>query len=232
MTETFRRITGVSGLTFVVVFVIANIASGEPSRGATKEEIAKYMSSHQTSNEVLGALAMLVSAILALFVVGVWVQLRYGRSDSSRAWPAAALVGGIVMAGNLAFVGGSIASMGRLGDSLANQPILAQTVFTSYQGTAAAIVPFIALLLVGSGMATLESGAFPTWTAWLAFLGSALNIVLLVQSFWPGPVLDGVGIVQAVVTLGYFAIIAIYMLLPERQPMAFGAPVSGAAKTS
>lgn len=221
MTDTFRRISAVSGLTFVVVFLVANLSSGEPSRTATTGEITKYLAGHQTSNEVLGALAMLISGIFALFVVGAWAVLRSGQRDEGRAWPAVALVGGIVMAVNLAFLGATIAAEGRLGDGLAGQPILAQTVFISEQMFATSIVPFIALFLLGLGAATLESGALPRWTAWLAFLGSALNLVLLVQTLWPGPVLDGIGIVQALVTLGYIAIVAIYMLLPQRQPMPF-----------
>lgn len=230
MTEMFKRIAGVSGLTFVVVFVIANIASGEPARTATGEEIAKYLSGHQTSNEVLGSLAMLISGVFAVFVVGVWTLLRSSQRDGGRAWPGVALVGGMGMAVNLALLGGAIAGEGRLGGSLATQPILAQTVFISEQMLATAIVPFIALFLLGVGVSTVESRAFPIWLAWLAFLGSALNVVLLAQSLWPGPVLDGVGIVQALATLGCIAIVAIYMLLPQRQPMAFGAQASGAAK--
>jgi Zn-dependent protease len=230
MTEMFRRISGVCGLTFVVVFVIANVASGEPSRTATKEEITKFLSGHQTSNEVFGALAMLISGVFAIFAVGLWTLLRTSQRNGDRAWPATAFVGGIVMAVELALLGASIGALGRLGDSLSTQPILAQTIFTSYQMVSTSILPFIALFLLGIGMATLESRAFPTWTAWLAFLGAALNVVLVVQSLWPGPVLDGIGIVQALVSIGYIAIISIYMLLPQRQPVAFGAPASGAAQ--
>lgn len=228
MTDMFRRISGISGLTFVVVFVVGNIVSAEPTRTATRQEIARYLAGHQTSNEVLGALLMLVSGIFALFVVGLWALLRFRQRDEGRAWPVAALVGGVVMAVNLAFLGASIAAEGRLGDSLASQPILAQTVFVSTQMLETAIVPFIALFLLGLGVATLESGALPTWTAWLAFLGAALSVVLLVQSLWPGPVLEGVGIVHAIVVIGYMAIVAIYMLLTQRRPMTLGARATGA----
>ena len=104
----------------------------------------------------------------------------------------------------MAFLGASIAAEGRLGDSLGGQPILAQTVFISEQMMSTAIVPFIGLFTLGIGMATLEAGALPTWTAWLGFLGATLSVVLLVQTLWPGPVLDGIGIVHALVVLGFF----------------------------
>ena len=229
MTTTFRRISGICGLTFVVLFVIANLVPGEPTRTATKEEIAKYLAGHQTPNEFFGALAMLLSGIFALFAVGVWALLRSSQKDEGRAWPVTALVGGVVMAVNLAFLGASIAAEGRLGDSLGGQPILAQTVFIFEQMMSTAIVPFIGLFTLGIGIATLESGALPTWTAWLGFLGAALSVVLLVQTLWPGPVLDGIGIVHALVVLGFFAIVAIYMLLPQRRPMTFGARTTGAS---
>jgi hypothetical protein len=228
----FRRISGVCGLTFAVVFVIANLVSGEPTRTATKEEIARYLGGHQVSNEVGGALAMLISGVFALYAVGVWALLRSRQRDEGRAWPVVALVGGIVMTVNLALVGAFIAAFGRLGDSLSTQPILAQTVFTSYQLLATSIVPFIAIFLLGIGMATLESRAFPTWTAWLAFLGAALSIVLLAQSLWPGPVLDGIGIVHALVSVAVIAIVAIYMLLPQRNQVAYSAQGSRAPKAT
>lgn len=229
MTDTFRRISAVSGLMFVVVFVVTTLTSSEPSRTATREQITKYLAGHQTSNEFGGALVMLISGILALFVVGAWALMRSNQPDSGRAWPVVALVGGIVMVVNLAFLGAAIAAEGQLGDGLAGQPILAQTLFTSEQMLGTAIDPFIALFLLGLGAATLESGALPRWTAWIAFLGSALNVVLLVQALWPGPVLDGIGIVQALVTLGYMAIVAIYMLLPQRQPMPFARTIGAKA---
>jgi hypothetical protein len=211
----FRRISGASGLAFVLIFAFSQFTSGEPSRTATKEEITRFVASHQTSNEVGGALLMLVSGIFALFVVGVWSLVRSSQRDSNPGWPTTGLVGGIVMAVNLAFVGATVAAVGRLGDSLASQPILAQTVVISGQTLGTSILPFIALFLLGLGVATLESGGLPAWTAWLAFLGAALSVVLLLQLLYPGPVLDGVGIVQALVVVGWMAIIGVMMVLPQ-----------------
>src|ERR1700674_1939671 len=214
----FWRIGGLSGLTFVVVFGIIQVTSGEPSRAATKPEITRYLAGHQTSNEVFGVLALLLSGFVVLFAVAVWALLHSGPKDLSPTWPMIGLVGGVVMAVNLALLGATFAAEGSLGDKLATQPVLAQTVFTSEQTLGTAIFPFIALLLLGMGMATLESKALPVWSAWLAFAGAVLSVVLTLQLVFPGSVLDVVGAAHALVTLGWIAIVSIYMLLP--QPLA------------
>lgn len=215
----FKRVGGLSGLAFVVLFGISLFTSGEPSRTATQQEITRYLADNPTAKEVGGVLALLVSGFVALFAIGVWSWLGSSRKDGSTAWPMAGLVGGLIMAVNLDLLGASIAAQGWLGDKLASQPVLAQTVFVSEQTLATAIFPFIALLLLGMGMATLESEALPAWSAWLAFAGAALSVVLTLQLVFPGPVLDVVGAAHAVLTLGWIAIASIYMLLPQRVPM-------------
>jgi hypothetical protein len=214
----FWRIGGLSGLTFVVVFGIIQVTSGEPSRTANQQEITRYLAGHQTSNEVYGVLALLLSVFVALFAVAVWTLLHSSRKDLSPTWPMAGLVGGVAMAVNLAFLGATFAAEGSLGDKLATQPVLAQTVFTSEQTLGTAIFPFIALLLIGMGMATIESKALPVWSAWLAFAGGALSIVLTLQLVFPGSVIEVVGAAHALITLGWIAIVSIYMLRP--QPLA------------
>jgi hypothetical protein len=215
----FWRIGGLCGLAFVVVFAIIQITSGEPSRTATQDEITRYLAGHQTSTEVFGVLALLLGGLVALFAIGIWSYLHSRRKDLSPAWPMTALVGGVVMAVNLALLGATFGAEGWLGDKLATQPVLAQTVFISEQTLATAILPFIALLLLGAGMATIESEALPVWSAWLAFTGAVLSIVLTLQLVFPGSVLDVVGAVHALVTLGWIAVVSIYMLLPQRQAM-------------
>src|SRR5256885_15809898 len=118
----FWRLSGLSGLAFVILFGAAQFTSVEPNRTASAEEITRYFASHQTSNEVGGMLTGLVSALLAIFAIGVWSLLRSGR-DASPAWPMTALVGGAVMAVNLAFLGAAVAAQGLLGDKLATQPV-------------------------------------------------------------------------------------------------------------
>jgi hypothetical protein len=221
----FRRLSGLSGLAFVVVFGGIQFTSAEPSRTASQEEITRYLAGHQTSNEVGGVLAVLVSGFLALFAIGVWTLLRSSR-DAGPAWPMTALVGGVVMSVNLAFLGASIAAQGLLGDKLAAQPVLAQAVFVSEQTLGTAILPFIALLLLGAGMAALESGAMPAWTAWLAFAGAALSVVLTLQLAYAGPVLVAVGVVHALAAIGWIAVASVYLLLPERRAMVASAGIA------
>jgi hypothetical protein len=216
----FKRVGGLSGLAFVILFGISLFTSGEPSRTATQQEITRYLASNQTAQEVGGVLALLVSGFVALFAIGVWSWLGSSRRDGSAAWPMTGLVGGIVMAVNLAFLGAIVAGEGWLGDKLSTQPVLAQTVFTLEQTFAAAILPFIALLLIGMGVASLESRALPVWSAWMAFAGAVLSVVLTLQLVFPGSsVLNAVGVVHALVVLGWIAIVSIYMLLPQRVPM-------------
>src|SRR2546425_11377413 len=107
----FRRLSGLSGLAFVVVFGGFHFTSGEPSRSASQEEITRYLAGHQTSNEVGGVLAVLMSGFLALFAIGVWTLLRPGR-DAGPPWPMTALGGGIAVAVNLALLGAPIPAQG------------------------------------------------------------------------------------------------------------------------
>jgi hypothetical protein len=215
----FNRVGGLYGLAFVILFGISQFTSGEPSRTATQQEITRYLANNQTAKEVGGVLALLVSGFVVLFAIGVWSWLRSSRKDGSTAWRMTGLVGGVLMAVNFDILGASIAAQGWLGDKLATQPVLAQTIFISEQTLATAIFPFIALLLLGMGMATLESEALPAWSSWLAFAGAALSVVLTLQLVFQGPVLDVVGAAHALLTLGWIAIASIYMLLPQRVPM-------------
>ena len=89
-----------------------------------------------------------------------------------------------------------------------------------------AILPFIALLLLGAGMAALESGAMPAWTAWLAFAGAALSVVLTLQLAYAGPVLVAVGVVHALAAIGWIAVASVYLLLPERRAMVASAGIA------
>src|SRR2546427_8279687 len=93
----FRRFTGLTGLAFVVVFGGIQFTSGEPSRSASQEEITRYLAGHQTSNEVSGVLAVLVSGFLALFAIGVWT-LFPSRPCPGVAWPMTAPAGGVLEA--------------------------------------------------------------------------------------------------------------------------------------
>src|SRR3989441_12342824 len=111
----FKRLSGLSGLAFVVVFGGIQFTSGEPSRSASQEEITRYLAGHQTSNEVSGVLAVLVSGFLALFAIGVWTLVRSGRG-AGNAWPMTARGGGGGIAVNLAFLGASIAARGLIRD--------------------------------------------------------------------------------------------------------------------
>src|SRR2546428_13178193 len=88
----FRRFSGLSGLAFVVVFGGIQFTSGEPSRSASQEEITRYLAGHQTSNEVSGVLAVLVSGFLALFAIGVWALFR-PRPEARTARTMTGLVG-------------------------------------------------------------------------------------------------------------------------------------------
>src|SRR2546422_5440826 len=110
----FRRFSGLSGLAFVVVFGGIQFTSGEPSRSASQEEITRYLAGHQTSNEVSGVLAVLVSGFLALFAIGVLTLFR-SRRDAGPPLPMTALVGGGVMSRNGSFLGAPVARQGLLG---------------------------------------------------------------------------------------------------------------------
>src|SRR3989442_12232641 len=103
----FRRLSGLSGLAFVVVFGGIQFTSGEPSRSASQEEITRYLAGHQTSNEVGGVLAVLVSGFLALFAIGVGA-LFPSRRGPGPALPMTALGGRVLVSRNLAFPGASM----------------------------------------------------------------------------------------------------------------------------
>jgi hypothetical protein len=64
-------------------------------------------------------------------------------------------------------------------------------------------------------MATLESKTLPVWSAWLAFAGAVLSVVLTLQLLFPGSFLALVGAAHALVTLGWIVVVSIYMLLPH-----------------
>jgi hypothetical protein len=178
MTDNPWRIAGISGILFVVLFIVGGGFSGDvPTYDEGGEEIAAWFA--ENSEEYLvGDFITGLGFVLFyfLFLGGLYAKLRAAEGDPaifSRAaliggilFPVAGLAGGIPLAG-LALLEGDV--------SPDVAELAAATAFHGFTAAGAGS----AIIMGAAGILIIRTGAFWTWLGWLAV---ALALVAIVGS--------------------------------------------------
>src|SRR3954470_16856897 len=173
-TDRVNRLLPLTGVLFVVVFVVANVITGStPDENSSAQKVFSYWHDHQgvqTASAFLGAFAV----VPFIFFAGT---LRSAlRSTESEGVPFATIAfgGAIVTA-----AAGALDSMLRLAAASAADNGAVGAVYTLNQLNAYDWLPVVAglsVMLIASGLGGLMTHALPKWLSWaglvigLAFL--------------------------------------------------------------
>ena len=161
-----RRIAGIAALGYVAGVSIENMELLEaPTLGSPAADIRAHYADHALSvvTSVAGAAALVSYSV---FVAALFGVLR-ARERPGEAWSAVALVGGI--GGPMLAAAGLAASsviVAHPGVGLSDDVIGALSDFNLQARIVSGL--FVALFLVGVGVAALRSGALPAALAWVA----------------------------------------------------------------
>jgi hypothetical protein len=161
-----RRIAGIAALGYVAGVSIENMELIEaPTLGSSAADIRAHYADHALAvvTSVAGAAALV---FYAAFVAALFGIVR-ARERPGEAWSAVALVGGI--GGPMLAAAGLAASsiiVAEPGASLSDDVIGALSDFSLQVRIVSGL--FVALFLVGIGVAAVRSGALPASLAWAA----------------------------------------------------------------
>jgi len=215
-----RRIAGAAGLAYVAGVGIENMeVLTAPTLGSPIADIRAYYGDQAFAvvTSFAGALGLLFYALFAASLFG----LMRGEDRRGDPWAVAALVGGI---GGPALAGMGLAANAVLvansGTGLTDD--LTRTLFDLYLTTRMVSGVFVALFLVGTGIAALRTNALPRWLARAACaIGAAVAFSPLAAFTGERALEVAVGIVFAAQTLWIFATGLWLALAEDAPPLVF-----------
>jgi len=161
-----RRIAGVAGLGYFLGVAIENMeVLGAPTLGSPADEIRA-----QYADEAFGVVTGFAGALALLFYV-VFVVALFGllreREQEGEGWALIGLVGGV--AGPVVAAAGLAADATLIANGGAgfSGPVV-EALLDFYLSARMVSGLFVALFLLGVGVAALRSGVLPRWLAWAA----------------------------------------------------------------
>jgi hypothetical protein len=167
-TNRAQRLLPLTGILFVVVFVIANAITGSmPDQDASAQKVVSYWDDHQgvqTAAAFLGALAV----VAFVFFAGTLRSALRASEPDGVPYSAIAFGGAIVTAG-----AGAADSMLRLAAASAADNGAASAVYTLNQLNAFDWLPVVAglsVMFIASGLGGLRTLALPKWLCWIALV--------------------------------------------------------------
>lgn len=171
------RLVPLSGVAAVALVVAAGVIGGEtPGTDASLDEVVSYYSDHETGLAIGSALLGLGAFFFLLFSTTVAGLLRRAQGESGGS-SALSFAGGIVFTVGLTIFAGLNFAAADVVDDV--EPVVVQTLnalgsdmfFTVAVGTGA--------FLLGTGIATLKTGALPKWLGWAAIVIGIIAITPL-----------------------------------------------------
>jgi hypothetical protein len=170
-----------SGIAFIVVAIVGFAIGGEPpsAGSSTPEEIVSHYVDNDTEVFTGGALTGLAAALLVFFGATLSGAFRHG--SASKILPSVVLAGATMMAIGLAIDGMISIALADKADEI--EPTSVETLQALWDNDFLPIAVGNLLLLGGSGLAILRSGALPRWLGWAALV---LAVVALTPVFWIG----------------------------------------------
>lgn len=169
-----KQLVPLSGVAAVALMIVAFIVGGEtPEADASLNEVVSYYSEHDTELQIASALLALGGFFFLIFSTTVAGVLRRAQGESGGS-SALGFAGGIVfVVGVTIFAGLGFTAADVVGDV---DPTVVQALnalssdmfFTVAVGTGA--------FLLGTGIATLKTGALPSWLGWAAVVIGVIAI--------------------------------------------------------
>lgn len=196
-----ERIGALSGVAFIVAFIIGQVASGD-SNSPNPDDPAAVIATYLTQNAVDQDLSISVS-LFAIACLIVFVS--YLRQVIQRAEGVPSFLSGITWAGGLLFAGTMLASLsieiassvlGAYGDDTQ----VAKTLYVLSWDFVYVFGPPLAALVGATSTAGLMYGVVPRWLCWS---GIPLAAILLTPLMFVGLVLSIIWLAALSVTLTF-----------------------------
>jgi hypothetical protein len=190
-----RRVAGTAGVGYAVGVGVENMdVLSAPRVGSSVTDVRAAFA--DGSQALLGAVAGVLALVLfVVFAVGLHRTLSAGRG-----WALAGLVGGIL--GSLSAGVGVVTDAVLVGRAAHLPDDAVRGLFEVHPRLQLVAGPFVAVFLLGSGIAGLRTGALPPW---LARAGCVLGVPLVLAPLALSDA-DGIGSVMATVGFGLFSL--------------------------
>jgi hypothetical protein len=171
---TARRLVPLSGVVTVAALFAAFAIPGEtPDTDAPLAEVVSYYVKHDSDMQLAGGLIALGAVFFVFFSTNVAGLLRRAQGDAGGS-SALSFAGGILFAvGALIFAG--------IGFTLGNaakdiEPASIQALHVLSEEMFFPLAAGVSVFLLGTGIATVKTGALPKWLGWVAIV---LGIIAL-----------------------------------------------------
>lgn len=183
--HSWKKVTGASGITFVVLFLVSLIISGErPALDDSGAELRQWFEDNESVVAWLtwsGALSF--ALFFLLFASGLRSILGPADADNEGVWARLSFAGAVV----LVAIGGAGSAFWAV---LAQEEVLSVASDETVKTLAAfdsiifgAVVPWgVAVFLIGASVVILQSGVMAKWLGWLGLLAS---LVIAIGTLWP-----------------------------------------------
>ena len=192
-----RRVAAVAGLVsaglFLLTIIITFAAGAPPALDDPAKDVASYYEDNQSLLQINGAIALVGTALIALWFVPIyrWIRDRgwvaRDRAATGATAPAAGDDAGtwatIALAAFIA-TGAVVAVQGAIGVGLAQSiedtrgsDEVVTALFDAFNGLGAAIGPLFALYLFALALSSRGTGYLPNWTIPVLYLASALSLI-------------------------------------------------------
>jgi hypothetical protein len=199
----------------VVIAVGLAVAGNTPAPDASTAILVSFYAAHSDGQLASGAV-LSVGALLFLAFTATVVDVFRRTAGGLAATAILCLAGGIVVVVGITILAGFALALGDAAQGLDRSALQAvhvlseEMVLTLTVGTSA--------FLFGAGLATMQTGALPRWTGWLALV---FAVVAAVPSHVLGGLLDHVGF-AGFVGLGVWALIVSITLSKGPREIADG----------
>jgi hypothetical protein len=176
MSQGPRSLAALTGVVFVVFFVVSFVIVGEsPGADDPVQEVVSFYAENDTQ-VTIASLAVAIAAVFFLFFTGVLRSVLRSVEGGTGWLSAVAFAGGVVAAVGMLLFAGLGFVLGDSADDLSPEAVQAINVLSSnlFFPLAGGIVT----LLFATGLSALQTNVLPTWLAWAA-------LVLAVAGFTP-----------------------------------------------
>jgi len=165
---TATRIVPLSGIVAVAAIFAAFALSGEtPDTDAPVNEVVDFYNDHKDDLQLTGALLALGALFFTFFSTTLAGVLRRAQGEAGGS-SALSFGGGILFAVGLAIFAGLNFTIGDAADDI--DPASLQALHVLGNDMFFPLAVGTAAFLLGSGIATVKTGALPKWLGWVAIV--------------------------------------------------------------
>jgi hypothetical protein len=228
----FRRLTGISGIIFIVLLVVGGALLGDqPLAGDDIDEVRDYLADDVNLHKTAFVLGLIVLPFAVMFFAGLFTKLRDSDRAHDEGWAIAAVLGAVLL-GASAGIGDTIFGtlLFRGGDGLDDPTLRAlwDAQIIAYSSTGIALTA----LAVPVAVAVLRHKFWPAWyglLSGLAAVAGALGVIGTVSDTNGGSIFGFIGFIG----LAVWTLATSGLLLADRPgtPAATQPTVAGSTAT-